>query len=86
VARKASGLSPQKADKVLTLLKEASFYLGHDNGITHLAAMLGIPIVALFKNSDHLQWALLGPDVRVIADVKRPEVIYKKIKEEFARV
>ena len=69
-------------DRLLSLLREASFYLGHDSGITHLAALLGAPTIALFRNSSPLQWAPLGPDVTVIADVKDPEVIYKKMKEK----
>lgn len=74
-------ISPNK-DRLLLLLKEASFYIGHDSGITHLAAMLGTPTIALFRNSYPLQWTPLGPDVTVIAGVKPPEVIYKKIKEK----
>ncbi|MBW2005740.1 MAG: hypothetical protein JRI72_14290, partial [Deltaproteobacteria bacterium] len=51
--------SPHK-DRLLSLLKKASLYIGHDSGITHLAAMLGTRIICLFKNSDPLQWAPLG--------------------------
>lgn len=78
-------VSPDR-ERLLSLLKETSLYLGHDSGITHLAAMLGTPTVALFRNRGHLQWAPLGPNVTVIADVKAPEVIYKRIREEFAKV
>ncbi len=87
IAKKLSGIeieiihSPNK-DRLLSLLKKASFYIGHDSGITHLTAMLGTPTICLFKNSDPLQWAPLGPDVTVIAGVKSPEIIYKKIKEK----
>lgn len=77
--------SPHK-DGLLSLLRGACLYIGHDSGITHLAAMLGTPTVALFKNSCDLQWTPLGPDVTVIADVQAPEVICKEIKEEVARV
>jgi len=78
-------ISPDK-DRLLLLLKEASFYIGHDSGITHLAAMLGTPTIALFKNSCPLQWAPLGPDVEVIGDAAPPEVIHKKIKEKSHKV
>jgi heptosyltransferase-3 len=78
-------ISPNKA-KLLSLLEEASFYIGHDSGITHLAAMLGVPTVALFKNSHNLQWTPLGPDVTLITDAKSPEDIYKKIKERLTKV
>lgn len=48
------------------LLKEASLYVGQDSGVTHLAAMLGTPTLALFKGSDPCTWSPLGPAVRVI--------------------
>ena len=73
-------VSPER-DTLLSLLKGTSIYIGHDSGITHLAAMLGVRTVALFKNAHPLKWAPLGPDVTVIADVKPPEVVYERIKE-----
>ena len=51
---------------LLRLLGKAGLYLGHDTGITHLAAMLGIPTIALFKKNNVAQWHPLGPIVRVI--------------------
>ena len=57
--------SPEKEDLV-SLLAKASLYMGHDSGVTHLAAMLGTPTIALFKKSSSSQWAPLGPMVRVI--------------------
>jgi len=77
--------SPHK-DKLLSLLKKASLYLGHDSGITHLAAMLGTRTICLFKNSDSLQWAPLGPDVTIISYDTPLQVIYKKIKDELSKV
>ena len=66
---------------LLSLLKDASLYIGHDSGITHLAGLLGTSTIALFKNSNPFQWTPLGPDVTVVCDVKSPQVIYRKIKE-----
>lgn len=66
---------------LLSLLKDASLYVGHDSGITHLAGLLGTSTIALFKNSNPFQWTPLGPDVTVVCDVKSPQVIYRKIKE-----
>ena len=43
-------------------------YLGNDSGITHLAAMLGIPTVALFGSSDPAVWRPVGRYVEVIHD------------------
>jgi len=90
-SRKLSGaeieivISPHK-ERLLSLLTDTSSYIGHDSGITHLAAMHGISTVALFKDSHPIQWAPLGPDVTVIADVKSTRLIYKKIKNELTNV
>ena len=67
------------------LLGKAGLYLGHDTGITHLAAMLGIPTIALFKENNMAQWYPLGPIVRVIQN-KEPgasliEQVIKEAKE-----
>ena len=77
--------SPHK-DKLLSLLKKASLYIGHDSGITHLAAMLGTRTICLFKNSDPLQWAPLGPDVTIISYDTPLQVIYNKIRDELSKV
>src|SRR5205085_8201608 len=57
-------------------LQECRGYLGNDSGITHLAAMLGVPTLALFGPSDPLTWRPLGPSVIVIREdqLKRLDV------------
>ena len=49
-------------------LQQCSCYLGNDSGITHLAAMLGIPTIALFGPGDPAIWRPLGPHVEVIQE------------------
>jgi heptosyltransferase-3 len=58
-------LFPER-DALVGLLQKARVYVGHDSGITHLAAMLGVPSIALFKRTDAIRWRPLGPAVRVI--------------------
>jgi ADP-heptose:LPS heptosyltransferase len=41
-------------------------FVGHDTGITHLAATVGTPTVALFGPTDADVWAPLGNHVRVV--------------------
>ena len=73
-------LSPDTA-RLSLLLQEASLYVGHDSGITHLAAMLGAPTIALFKHSSVAQWRPLGPTVEVIdASGSGPELVEKTLK------
>jgi len=50
------------------LLREASLFLGHDSGITHLAAASrrDLPVIALFGPTDPAVWAPPRPGVRVL--------------------
>jgi ADP-heptose:LPS heptosyltransferase len=48
------------------VLAGASLYLGNDSGVTHLAAGLGVPTLAVFGTTDPAQWAPRGPRVRVL--------------------
>ena len=42
------------------VLTQADLFLGHDSGVTHLAALLGVPTVALFGPTDPARWAPQG--------------------------
>jgi hypothetical protein len=46
-------------------LAGARLYVGNDSGITHLAAAVGTPVLALFGPSDPGIWAPRGENVRV---------------------
>jgi heptosyltransferase III len=68
-------LSPDMG-RLSLLLQLASLYIGHDSGITHLAAMLGAPTIALFRTTSIAQWRPLGPRVKVIeAHASGPELV-----------
>jgi heptosyltransferase-3 len=47
-------------------LSRAALFIGHDSGVTHLAAAAGIRTVALFGPTDPMIWAPLGDHVTVI--------------------
>jgi ADP-heptose:LPS heptosyltransferase len=47
-------------------LQQCICYLGNDSGITHLAAMLGVPTVAIFGPTDPKIWRPVGPFVKVL--------------------
>ena len=46
-------------------LARARLYIGNESGITHLAAAVGTPVLALFGPTDPEVWAPRGPNVRV---------------------
>jgi ADP-heptose:LPS heptosyltransferase len=47
-------------------LATARLYIGNDSGISHLAASVGTPVVAVFLSSDPKIWAPCGPLVTVL--------------------
>ncbi len=47
-------------------LSGARLYIGNDSGITHLAAAVGIPTLALFGPTDPAKWAPRGQNVTVL--------------------
>ena len=48
------------------VLKWSRAYLGNDSGITHLAASLGVPTVALFGPTDPVVWGPRGIALRIL--------------------
>jgi heptosyltransferase III len=46
-------------------LAQARLFVGNDSGITHLAAAVGTPVLALFGPTDPAVWAPRGPHVQV---------------------
>jgi heptosyltransferase-3 len=81
------GLRPARADIIFSpdrdtlveILRGAILYVGQDSGITHLAAMLGTPTIALFKETNEHQWRPLGPRVRLITREEAPSMLIQKI-------
>lgn len=68
-------------------LAEAAIFVGNDAGISHLAAAVGVPTLALFGPTDPALWAPRGPAVHTIrADggaMERLDVdtVWKAVKE-----
>ena len=52
--------------EISQLLKKVDLYIGFDSGVTHLAASLGIPTIAIFGPTDVERWRPKGPLVDVI--------------------
>lgn len=48
------------------ILAQATLYFGHDSGVTHLAALLGVRTIAAFGPTDPHRWAPLGAHVTIV--------------------
>ena len=48
-------------------LATARVYFGNDSGITHLAAAVGTPVVAIFGASDPAIWGPRGERVKIVS-------------------
>lgn len=55
-------------------LQHCDAYLGNDSGVTHLAALLGVPTVALFGPSDPVVWQPQGRAVRVLYEPRLEDI------------
>jgi ADP-heptose:LPS heptosyltransferase len=60
-------------------LSSACFFVGHDSGVTHLAAMMGLHTIALFRKSNPAVWHPLGPHVRVFTEEADSERLLSEI-------
>jgi hypothetical protein len=56
----------QSLDALARWLTGARLYIGNDSGITHLAAALGIPVVALFGPTSPEIWGSRGDNVSIL--------------------
>jgi heptosyltransferase-3 len=76
---------PEEAAMLMTLrnaplldvarhLQHCDAYLGNDSGVTHLAALLGVPTVALFGPSDPVVWQPQGRAVRVLYEPRLEDI------------
>jgi heptosyltransferase-3 len=59
-------------------LATARIYIGNDSGITHLAAAVGTPVIAIFGPSDPAVWAPRGDRVQVV-DGKLEEITVDQV-------
>lgn len=66
--------------EVAQWLAGASVYIGNDSGITHIAAAVGTPVVALFGPTNPAVWA--PPGARVFqGDERTPEAVIAAVRE-----
>jgi ADP-heptose:LPS heptosyltransferase len=67
-------------------LSGARLYIGNDSGITHLAAALGVPTLALFGPTDPQKWAPRGENVCVLRHQPLAELEVETVLESANRL
>lgn len=63
----ASATRFERLDDLAEWIAGAEVYIGNDSGITHLAAAVGTPVVALFGPTNPAVWGPRGERVKIIA-------------------
>jgi heptosyltransferase-2 len=53
-------------DEVARLLGRCSMFVGHDSGISHLAAVMGVECVVLWGPTNEAVWRPLGPKIHIV--------------------
>ena len=64
-------------------LAGARMYIGNDSGITHLAAAVGTPVIAIFVSTDPAVWAPRGPHVQIAGGEIQPHALGARAAEYF---
>lgn len=62
-------------------LASARVYIGNDSGITHLAAAVGTPVVAIFGPTDPAVWAPRGERVKVVSRRSLEDIAVDEVLE-----
>ena len=57
---------PGKYVDLMELVSGSSGFIGNDSGPSHLAGILGVPTVGLFRTTNPMVWRPLGPRVEVV--------------------
>ena len=71
----------QPLSSVAYILSRAALYIGHDSGVSHLAAALGTPTIAIFGPTDPAQWAPRGDHVSVVRGLSCECTNWKQVQE-----
>ena len=61
--------------RLAAVLERCEVFVGNDSGVTHIAAAVRIPVVALFGPTDPDVWRPLGPRVNVLRPAAGSEAV-----------
>lgn len=66
---------------VVDRMVAADVYVGNDAGTTHLAAAVGVPVVAIYRTTDPRVWRPLNPNVTIVtSDADVDEDVVRSVK------
>ena len=63
-------------EELAAVLAACAVFVGNDSGVSHLAAAVGAPTVALFRVTDPTQWAPRGLYVHIASAGASPEAVW----------
>ncbi len=66
---------------LLRLMEKTRILIGHDSGVSHVAAMTGAGTITLFKTTDPALWHPLGPRVAVVKGIEDEEILLARVLE-----
>ena len=66
VSRRPFVLRDLDLSQLAGVLAQVTFYIGHDSGVTHLSALVGVRTIAIFGPTDHHRWRPFGHHVSVV--------------------
>lgn len=59
-------LEPPALPRLAAFLSRCRFYVGNDSGVSHLAAVVGVPAVVIFGPTDPRVWGPVGTHVQIV--------------------
>lgn len=83
--REQSGVL-KRLDRLVDVLRGARLVVSADTGPAHLAAQLGVSVLALFGPTDPVVWSPVGPAVNVLAPTKSNPMSWLKPARAHERV
>jgi heptosyltransferase-3 len=68
-------LIPVDLSEFIQILSKTLLFVGNDSGVSHLAAILGVPTIAIYKNTDPVVWGVLGKEVQLISETTEEQAM-----------
>ena len=66
---------PIDLSEFIQVLSKTLLFVGNDSGVSHLAAILGVPTIAIYKNTDPIVWGVMGKEVQLILEKSEEQAL-----------